>query len=256
MHLHVEERGSGPAVLLVGGTPTSADYLTPLMERLAASHRVLRPDLPGYGESPPLHAPYPLDEAARLLQDVLLDRGIAEAALVGFSFGAWRALRLALGGRVRPTVVVCLAGVAWLSEEEQDGFGSLAAALRNGADLRDGLAARFLSPAWAASHPEHVAGVRAWLAATTSETLADELDAVRGLPDLRPGLGRLACPVLARVGSLDAPSLVEHAHTIAHAAPRGELQVVPGAGHALLYEDRDGTVDAVARALEPPTGPF
>lgn len=251
MCLYVEERGSGPVVLLVGGTPTSAEYLAPLVERLAASHRVLRPDLPGYGKRPPLHAPYALDEAGQLLEDVLLDRGIEEAAFVGFSFGAWRALRLALGSRVRPTAVISLAGVAWLSQEEQDGFGALAGALRSGVDLRDALPARFLSPAWAALHPEHVAGVREWLTATTTDTLAAELDAVRGLPDLRPGLGRLSCPVLARVGSVDAPALVDHARSIAAAAPRGELQVVPGAGHALLYEDRDGTADAVARAIEP-----
>ncbi len=48
----VDERGTGPAVLLLHGTPSPARDWEPLAARLAPSVRVIIPDLPGYGASP------------------------------------------------------------------------------------------------------------------------------------------------------------------------------------------------------------
>ena len=55
--------------------------------------------------------------------------------------------------------------------------------------------------------------------------------------------------MLARVGELDLAAPVAHSRAIASAALRGELQIVPGKGHALLVEDEPDTMRAVASFL-------
>ena len=56
-------------------------------------------------------------------------------------------------------------------------------------------------------------------------------------------------PVLARVGALDVAAGPAASEAIVAAARGGTLEVVPGAGHALMYEDLEGTTASVVRAL-------
>jgi len=62
--------GTGPAVLLLHGTPSPGEDWLPLAEELAPRYRVLIPDLPGYGASPPL-ASSSVDSRAALISRVL-----------------------------------------------------------------------------------------------------------------------------------------------------------------------------------------
>jgi len=48
----VLEAGRGPVVLMLHGHPDNADEWRPLIDRLAATHRCIAPDFPGYGQSP------------------------------------------------------------------------------------------------------------------------------------------------------------------------------------------------------------
>lgn len=61
---------------------------------------------------------------------------------------------------------------------ERDDMRGFAAALRAVADLRRGDAALPLPPAFAQAYPDACARVERWLAATSREDLARELDAV------------------------------------------------------------------------------
>jgi 2-hydroxymuconate-semialdehyde hydrolase len=48
------EGGEGPPLILLhGGVESGGAYWTPVIERLAANHRLLVPDVPGFGESDP-----------------------------------------------------------------------------------------------------------------------------------------------------------------------------------------------------------
>jgi pimeloyl-ACP methyl ester carboxylesterase len=76
------EAGDGPPLLLLhGGIESGAAIWVPVLDRLAASHRVLAPDLPGLGASPPM---------------ATLDHG---------TFGSWLRATLRAVGMERPTVV-------------------------------------------------------------------------------------------------------------------------------------------------------
>src|SRR4051812_17287406 len=96
--LSVEERGeNGPPVVLVHSTGMSSKQWRRLSERLSERHRVLLPDLIGYGES----TAWPRGEIFHWHLDVLaieatLDALDAPAHLVGHSYGGLVALAAAL----------------------------------------------------------------------------------------------------------------------------------------------------------------
>jgi pimeloyl-ACP methyl ester carboxylesterase len=48
---NIAEAGSGPDVILLHGNPDTHSVWAPVVERLAAKHRCIAPDLPGYGKS-------------------------------------------------------------------------------------------------------------------------------------------------------------------------------------------------------------
>jgi len=97
--------------------------------------------------------------------------------------------------------------------------------------------------------PGDVADVMSWLNATSPAVLAAELEAFAEAEDLRPRLRDLTIPILARVGEVDQAAPVAFSRDIVDSATHGMLQVVPGCGHAIFYEDREGTVEAVANFL-------
>lgn len=251
--LRAVEFGAGPAVVFMGGCPSpSSDYL-PIIQSLKGSFRCLLLDLPGYGESPAGAAlqggRYSMARAQQMIEDELLARGVQSAAFVGFSLGGFRALSLALSGRVRATHVVTLGGMAFLSPEEKQGLVGMAMALRQNLVPVEALVPRFLPEAWATAHPEDAKRVMGWLGAATREVICAELEAMAELADLRPRLKELRVPVLARVGALDVAVPAEHSKTIGAGVLRGTVQLVPGCGHALLYQDLAGTTAAIVQHL-------
>jgi pimeloyl-ACP methyl ester carboxylesterase len=91
--LAADDRGAGPAVLLLHAQPGSRHDYAQLARRLEATHRVIVPDRPGYGASAgPAGGFYDNAEAAVALLDRL---GIARATIVGHSWGGGVALALA-----------------------------------------------------------------------------------------------------------------------------------------------------------------
>lgn len=250
--MNLIDEGRGPAVVLLHGCPGTLTFLAPLVEALSPTRRVIAPELPGYGASPPLEGPYSFDRVQALLEDLLLARGVRECALVGHSAGAYRAIGLALGStRVRATHLVTLGGLAGLDPEVRAAFRQFADLARQGFDFRPMWLGRMAAPGFAERFPQRVGEVMSWIDAAPRAVLAAELDALAGGADHRPRLGELAIPVTARVGEHDAATPPVCSEEIARGVRRGELQVVRGCGHALLHEDREATVRAVATALSP-----
>jgi pimeloyl-ACP methyl ester carboxylesterase len=84
----VVEAGQGPLIVLVHGFTGSKENWLPLMRELARTHRVVAPDLPGWGDSERKPgADYgPLAQAARL-QAFLATLGEKPVLLLGHSMG-------------------------------------------------------------------------------------------------------------------------------------------------------------------------
>lgn len=247
MSFFVESRGTASTtVVLLHGIPSDVSWGTELVAALAPTARVLVPHLPGYGHTPSA-VPYDWARVHAELVATLVEHRADRPILVGFSGGCWRALELALQPGVSPRGVVCLAGLAGLEPAERDGFRQFAQALRAGVDLRALAGPRFL--ARKAADEAAVATVQGWLSACPPAALAAELEAIAEQLDLVRRLAALSCPVLARTGTLDRACPPEKARAIAAACAKGSLELVEGAGHALLLEDSDETIASVTRFL-------
>lgn len=83
------EAGTGTPLVLLHGIGSGSGSWSAQLEALAATHRVLAWDAPGYGESAPLANPRPLGtDYAQVLAAWLAALQIGELALVGHSLGA------------------------------------------------------------------------------------------------------------------------------------------------------------------------
>lgn len=95
-NLHVLEAGTGAPLVLVHGLASSSRYWEPHLRRLGRIHRVVAPDLLGFGQSPrPRGATYTTDEHIAALLAAVERRVGGPFTLVGHSMGAILALHLA-----------------------------------------------------------------------------------------------------------------------------------------------------------------
>jgi pimeloyl-ACP methyl ester carboxylesterase len=94
---YFREAGSGPGVVCIHCNASSSSQWRPLMDRLAARHRVLAPDTHGAGRGPawPTDRQLTLRDEVALLKPVLARAG-APFTLVGHSYGGAVALLAAL----------------------------------------------------------------------------------------------------------------------------------------------------------------
>jgi 3-oxoadipate enol-lactonase len=251
--LHVDDHGSGPAVVLLHGMPSAPEDFDPLVARLTRDHRVLVPHLPGYGRTAPEPEPRPLDELVGRLERSLIGAGVARADFVAFSAGAYKAVAIALRGRVAVSRLILFAPVVGLDPEAAQGYRDIAAAARSGAfDARPSWLDRMASPGLAGRDPQAAARVLAWLDAAPLSVLCGELEAMADAVDLRPRLGELTCRVLVCAGVLDNAVPPGSAGEVARGCRHGALEPVEGAGHALLLEAPAQAVRLTADFLATP----
>src|SRR6266705_3816973 len=105
--------GAGPVVLLVHGSPGNGKTWQRVAERLTGRHRVIAPDLPGHGATPPQPAGAVPDVAyAAALVEALIRPAGAPAVLAGHSYGGVVALAIALRGHVTLGALALLEPVA------------------------------------------------------------------------------------------------------------------------------------------------
>ena len=110
--------GEGSPVVLVHGFGASLESWAPVIPELAKHHRVLALDLKGFGWSDRPEGDYSLPAQARIVLDLMTQRGIERAAIVGQSWGGGVTLSVDDAAPERITRVVLYDTLAF---EEQIG---------------------------------------------------------------------------------------------------------------------------------------
>jgi pimeloyl-ACP methyl ester carboxylesterase len=260
---------TGPPVVLVHGWGASAYTFRHALPALAsAGCRAIALDLPGHGlsDKPRDPATYRLDALAQSVLDGIDALACASVALVGHSMGATIAARTAARPGSPVERLVLLAPV---------GLGR----------VRDAAIGRLLTPAWAipllplfAQRLAVVIALRfAFSTADGSRAVLahasnDDIDqywapsrypgytaALRHLihefpwrlPDER-WLREIACPALVIAGRGDRLVDPAGAAAFARAIPGADLQIIPGAGHAVAEQAPEVVDAAVVRFLTTP----
>src|SRR2546421_10736400 len=101
--LHYEIEGSGSALVLIHGLGSDLHAWDPDVAVFASQHRVVRPDVRGFGESAKPPGPYSPALFAADLAAILADAQVTSAHILGISMGGVIAQRFALdfSSRVR-----------------------------------------------------------------------------------------------------------------------------------------------------------
>jgi pimeloyl-ACP methyl ester carboxylesterase len=194
-----------------------------------------------------------LEKVIRDVEERLLGEGGSRAAFVAFSGGGYKAVAIALRGRIAASRMVLFAPVLGLDPEIAQGYRGLAAAARAGAfDPRPSWLERMASPGFPARDPEGAARVLAWLDAAPRAVIYDELVAMADAPDLRPRLREIDAPILVCAGEADNAVPAASSAELARLARRGTFVAFAAAGHALLIERPQEALRAVEGFLGNP----
>jgi pimeloyl-ACP methyl ester carboxylesterase len=107
------DAGRGPALLLIHGLGGNWQNWQANLDGLARRHRVIVPDLPGFGGSPAYPGRVTMARYADTLVEVLDELGIDQATFVGNSMGGLLSIEAALRhpDRVTATMLVCSGGI-------------------------------------------------------------------------------------------------------------------------------------------------
>lgn len=260
--VHVVERGEGPPVVLLHGNGAMAQdwLLSGVVDRLAAAHRVVIVERPGFGHSSrPRRTLWTPRRQAGLLADVLARLGVARATIVGHSLGAIVAKAFALDHPGATAALGLLSGYHY-PEPRFDVVAFSASAVPGAGDILrytiNPPIGRLIAPtvykkifAPAEVTPAFAAGFPLGLAIRPSQLRASSEDTAFMTPSaaaLAPRHGELKMPVLIAHGDGDKLIGLHHA-TRLHAEIAGsDLMVLPGAGHMIHHIAPTRVADAIA----------
>jgi 3-oxoadipate enol-lactonase len=239
--LHHDSTGDESAPVLVLGCSlgTSVAMWEPQVSPLAEHLRVIRYDHRGHGASPVPAGPYEIEDLGR---DVLalMDRlGVECASLGGVSLGGMVAMWLGAHAPDRVDALVLCCTSAHMPPASA--WAERAAKVRAAGTtevVADAVVERWLTPGFAAAHPETQAWLRSMLLATDPEGYAACCGAIERM-DLRAALPAIAAPTLVMSGADDQAAPPEHQRALAEAIPSARLETLAPAAHIASVEQAD-----------------
>ena len=231
----VDGAADAPVVVLSNSLGATRGMWDPQVPALAERFRVVTYDTRGHGESPSPAGPYTQDDLVDDLIGLLDEVGASRAHVAGLSLGGMTAMRLAVR---EPQRVDRLALLCTSAKPDPQPFLDRAATVRSGgtAPLAPTVAGRWLTPEYAAEHPELVAKLEAMIAGADDAGYAACCEVVASV-DLRDGLARITAPTLVVSGADDLALPPAHQRAIVDGIRGAELLTVsPGAHLANLEQ--------------------
>ncbi|SED84533.1 Pimeloyl-ACP methyl ester carboxylesterase [Streptomyces sp. 2112.3] len=236
-----DDEGSGEPLVLVHGHPFNRSMWRPQTEYFSrAGHRVIAPDLRGYGDSTmttgTTTAPgkTPLATFARDLVDLLDHLGIERCTLGGLSMGGQIVMECY---RLFPErISALLLADTFAAAETPDGktarYDMAERLLREGmADYAHEVLDKMVSPDTIAARPDVAAHVLEMMTTTPPEGAAAALRGRAERPDYTELLPRITVPALVVVGTEDTYTPVSDARHLHERIPDSRLTIIEQAAH-------------------------
>ncbi|MEV0093489.1 alpha/beta fold hydrolase [Streptomyces sp. NPDC050738] len=235
--LHYDDLGpsSGLPVVLIHGHPFNRTLWAAQTKALAAAgHRVIAPDLRGYGDSSVTPGKVLLSDFADDIAVLLDHLGLARAVIGGVSMGGQITMEFQLHHPHRVLALI-LSDTSPLAETEEGKAYRNALADRLLAEGMAGYAGEVIDMMLAAYNvdalPDAAAHVLAMMRTTDPEGAAAALRGRAERPDHRATLAAVTAPTLILVGADDVYTPVSDAESIQRLVPHATLAVIEGAGH-------------------------
>lgn len=238
--------GTGPAVVMLHGWPTSSFLWRRVTPAVATDNRVIAVDLPGFGHSAKPPTGYDFPHYHRVLDRLLDALGLHRVALVGHDLGGPIALHWALHHPARVTRIALLNTLVYaqFSPGVLDFVRSCRdparrAALTSRAGITEVMRAGVADPAVLTD--EVLDAVVAPFAEETSQLALAAAGAglgVRGFVEIEHRLAELQVPVRVVYGARDRvlPDIADTVARLRADLPHAEITELSGCGHFLQEE--------------------
>lgn len=252
--LRYTDRGSGPPLLLVHGFPLSRQMWAGDIEAFGRQFRVLAPDLPGFGESPPGQAAFTMEGCADALQALLeaLQLG-GKFVLLGLSMGGYISFEFVRKFQDRLKALVLVATHPFPDSEatRQARYETAEFVRREGsAALAERLIPKFLGRTSLDTKPQVIERVRELICSNSPDRIAAACLGLASRRDSAPMLSQIRVPTLILAGDEDALIPREQTERLHRGIADSRFVVVPQSGHMINLEQPQEFQTSVLQFLE------
>ncbi|MGE4549976.1 MAG: alpha/beta hydrolase, partial [Opitutales bacterium] len=229
---------TGEAVVCLHGAGSHSRFFALVMEALEGRRGVLAFDQPGHGRSGELDSLGAIDRMAQFTGALCDGLGLERPVLFGHDMGGAVALELALErpDRVRALVI----GAAGERIDVSDTRLEQARRVSEGKERRPFDPSNFSGK----TPPEVIKKAFMWGLKTDPRATYGDLLACRDW-DVSEELSAIQAPTLVIHGSDEHDSVKARATALAEKLPHAQIEIIAGAGHALLPEAPESLAEAV-----------
>ena len=240
--------GEGPALFLFHSLLSDRASFDAIAPRLSKTHRVIVPELPGFGGSKAVSGG--LAATADRMAEAVKEAG-GEAIVLGNGYGGFVALQMAIRHPdIASKFILADCGAAF-SEQGREAFRTMGAVskAKGLSAITDVAMRRLFAPEFQAAHPDLMQDRREAFLKTDPQVLQAACAQLAEL-DLRPELSKVKMPVLVLVGEHDEATPPPMSHELAALLPNARLKVLAGCAHVPQLQAPEVFLDAIADFLK------
>lgn len=240
------DHGQGEPLLLVHGLGAEADVWAYCLGPLSQTHRVIAPDLLGFGRSSKPLINYRIVTFVEMLERFLQALGVQRCSVVGNSMGGWVAASFALRFPARVKKLVLNDAIGIVAGSVELPIDLRPSSLQN---MREVLEFMFCDKRLATDELVEMA-YELHLERNDGPTIASVLENVRlRLDRLDDDLEHLSAPTLLIWGDCDRVSPLSVAENYHRLIAGSKLEVIPHCGHIPALEKPQELVAHIVRFL-------
>lgn len=241
----VEGPRDAPVVVLGNSLGTNLAIWDAVVAELSPHLRVVRYDHRGHGDSSAPPGPYDIADLGRDVLSLLDTVGVDRAAYCGVSMGGMVGLWLAAHApeRVEALGAFCTSACPGNPEAWAQRAATVTAA-GSTAPIVDAVVSRWVTPDFAAQHPDDVAALREMLLGSPPLGYAACCGVLERI-DLRGVLAGIRAPTLVVGGAQDQALPPDHAERIAAAIPGAAFELLDPAAHIPMVERPDAVAGLI-----------
>jgi 3-oxoadipate enol-lactonase len=239
LKLAYDDIGSGAPVILIHGFPFNRSLWNDQVAELSKSHRIIIPDLRGFGESDSSPGTVTMTRMAHDVAALMDALNFPQAIIGGLSMGGYVVLAFCkeFPSRVRALILADTRPQADTEEGKQGRAQQAERALSEGmAPIADSMLPKLLTPETVARHPGVVKRVRDMMMKTKPEGAAAALLGMAAREDQTELLSKINAPTLILVGKYDAITPAADSEKMHANIAGSKLVIIEGAGHVSNIE--------------------
>jgi 3-oxoadipate enol-lactonase len=237
--LFCEERGEGPAVVMLHPTPVNRCFWLPAADAIIPRYRVLLPDLRGHGESEAGTGDITVQRLATDTLRLMDEAGMARAIFIGCSIGSYTLYELWRRAPERVAGIAFCCGkpqadtaenrarrAEWIAEVEQ----------RGPAPFFDRMLDALVGKPSARRAPHILRELRAMMERMRPDAIIATQRGLMARPDSLATARTITVPAAVVAGALDTGSTPEEMKQLADAIPGSAFYLLHEMGHYAPYE--------------------